>query len=181
MQDPINLALNPNGGGDARGLGNVLDTQDQIAHENESGIVCRICLEEEEESDNPFITPCKCTGSMKYIHLKCLREWTDSKKQFQTDTGIMSYYWENLNCELCKAQLDLVLQSATDSEKAMFLLDFDRPKDQPYMIIESDIDCASKAVHILNLSAKNSFIIGRRVSSDISVSDISVSRRHSTI
>ena len=74
-----------------------------------------------------------------------------------------------------------MLQSATDSEKAMFLLDFDRPKDQPYMIIESDIDCASKAVHILNLSAKNSFIIGRRVSSDISVSDISVSRRHSTI
>ena len=48
----------------------------------ESGKCCRICLEDEEESGNPFITPCKCTGSMKFIHLKCLREWTDSKKQY---------------------------------------------------------------------------------------------------
>ena len=49
------------------------------------------------------------------------------------------------------------------------------------MIIESDIECASKAVHIMNFSAKSSFVIGRRVSSDISVSDISVSRKHATI
>lgn len=71
----------------------------------ESGRVCRICLEDEEDvqSGNPFITPCKCMGSMKYIHLKCLREWTDSKKQFLEQDGIVSYYWENLNCELCKA------------------------------------------------------------------------------
>jgi len=49
----------------------------------ESGRCCRICLDEEEDLQNynPFITPCKCTGSMKHIHLNCLREWTDSKKQ----------------------------------------------------------------------------------------------------
>ena len=77
----------------------------------ESGRVCRICLEDEEDvqSGNPFITPCKCMGSMKYIHLKCLREWTDSKKQFLEQDGIVSYYWENLNCELCKAALNLLV------------------------------------------------------------------------
>ena len=38
---------------------------------------CRICLgdEEEEEADNPLIAPCKCTGTMGYLHKDCLREW----------------------------------------------------------------------------------------------------------
>ena len=75
----------------------------------ESGRVCRICLDEEEDESNPFICPCKCTGSMKFIHLKCLREWTDSKKQYQAEMGVSSYYWENLNCELCKAALNLLV------------------------------------------------------------------------
>lgn len=41
----------------------------------ESGKACRICLDDTEEEGNPFITPCKCAGSMKFIHLQCLREW----------------------------------------------------------------------------------------------------------
>lgn len=34
-------------------------------------IICRICLSEldlEEEEVNPIISPCKCNGTMKYIH-----------------------------------------------------------------------------------------------------------------
>ena len=34
---------------------------------------CRICFNE-ETTDNKFVSPCKCTGSMKYIHNKCLLE-----------------------------------------------------------------------------------------------------------
>lgn len=34
---------------------------------------CRICFNE-ETTDNKFVSPCKCTGSMKYIHKKCLLE-----------------------------------------------------------------------------------------------------------
>ena len=52
-------------------------------HTSNNSFVCRICLEEEnpdEISENPFIVPCKCMGSMKYIHVKCMREWIDSKK-----------------------------------------------------------------------------------------------------
>ena len=41
----------------------------------ESGKACRICLDESETEENPFITPCKCAGSMKFIHLLCLQEW----------------------------------------------------------------------------------------------------------
>ena len=48
------------------------------------------------------------------------------------------------------------------------------------MVLESDIDCAAKAIHILFLHAKKKFEVGRRVNCDISVSDISVSRVHAT-
>ena len=43
--------------------------------------LCRICLETSQTATNPFIAPCKCTGSLRLIHLDCLKEWLASKKQ----------------------------------------------------------------------------------------------------
>jgi len=74
---------------------------------DDSGRSCRICLDEADSPENPFITPCKCDGSMKYIHLTCLREWLDSKRVSQKLEGVYSYYWEELSCELCKDPLAL--------------------------------------------------------------------------
>lgn len=34
---------------------------------------CRSCQEEDPESD--LIAPCRCSGSIKYVHRKCLDEW----------------------------------------------------------------------------------------------------------
>jgi len=36
---------------------------------------CRICYEETSSKDNPLIRPCKCSGSMKFIHKLCLQKW----------------------------------------------------------------------------------------------------------
>ena len=49
------------------------------------------------------------------------------------------------------------------------------------MVLESDIECLSKAIHVIVLSKKSSFNIGRRINNDITVSDISVSRKQATI
>lgn len=79
---PIDFSLGqgqPRGNQSLNGLRGHIEEQ-----QSESAVkACRICLEEEEDLKlgNPFITPCKCTGSMGYIHLKCLRDWTDAKKQ----------------------------------------------------------------------------------------------------
>mmetsp|Transcript_38593 Transcript_38593/g.99952 ORF Transcript_38593/g.99952 Transcript_38593/m.99952 type:complete len:467 (+) Transcript_38593:90-1490(+) len=35
--------------------------------------VCRYCFDGED--DGPLISPCKCSGGQKYVHLKCLRQW----------------------------------------------------------------------------------------------------------
>lgn len=45
--------------------------------------VCRICLGEDDDSDNPLIEPCKCAGSMSSIHIECLRTWLNSKRSFK--------------------------------------------------------------------------------------------------
>jgi hypothetical protein len=36
---------------------------------------CRFCLETDTTLTNPLISPCSCTGSVKYIHQKCLYKW----------------------------------------------------------------------------------------------------------
>ena len=47
------------------------------------------------------------------------------------------------------------------------------------MILESDIECLSKAIHVVVLGegGKWEYNVGRRINNDITVSDISVSRK----
>ena len=35
---------------------------------------CRICFDVETEK-NKFISPCRCSGTSKYVHIKCLNKW----------------------------------------------------------------------------------------------------------
>lgn len=97
--------FNRGAAGNEKKLGGLKDNTKIVGLE--SGKACRICLDDMEEEDNPFITPCKCAGSMRFIHLKCLREWLDSKRIAQKLQGVYSYYWEELSCELCKEPLSL--------------------------------------------------------------------------
>lgn len=53
----------------------------------DSGDTCRICRGE-ATPDQPLFYPCKCSGSIKYVHQNCLMEWlSHSQKKY---------------CELCK-------------------------------------------------------------------------------
>lgn len=37
-------------------------------------LMCRICLSSEVSDSDPLINPCNCIGSMKYIHINCLKQ-----------------------------------------------------------------------------------------------------------
>ncbi|XP_037552487.1 E3 ubiquitin-protein ligase MARCH8 [Nematolebias whitei] len=52
-----------------------------------TGDCCRICHCEGDE-ESPLITPCHCTGSLRFVHQACLQQWIKS-----SDTRC---------CELCK-------------------------------------------------------------------------------
>lgn len=62
---------------------------------------CRICLEIEETDDNRLVTPCSCTGSVQYIHVKCFKVWIEKKC---VDAKIKSeiYSKKGIDCQICK-------------------------------------------------------------------------------
>jgi hypothetical protein len=67
------------------------------------GDKCRICLGGSE----PLISPCKCIGTMKYVHNDCLVQWKRSKLQ----QNVQDDFIQKLNnsptfsCEVCKCSL----------------------------------------------------------------------------
>lgn len=54
---------------------------------------CRICLEEDTKEN--MISPCKCKGTMKYVHEECLNKWRIRSER--------SYYM----CNECKSFYNL--------------------------------------------------------------------------
>jgi len=63
---------------------------------------CRICLGEQGDGEDPFFSPCHCSGTMKYIHVLCLQKWLKSKLHVKQTGFSTSVYWKTLECELCK-------------------------------------------------------------------------------
>lgn len=53
--------------------------KDNINIVNEDSIpICRICYDEENEEKGELIKPCLCTGTMRNIHLSCLKTWIEN-------------------------------------------------------------------------------------------------------
>ena len=88
---------------------NHLNTNESKKSEKQK--ICRICYMGEMESNtNPLIKPCRCSGSMKYIHFKCLLHWLKTKievdkSEFIENKFCSIYSTENVQCELCKEYL----------------------------------------------------------------------------
>ena len=57
---------------------------------------CRICLEQSRLTE--LVSPCRCKGSLKYIHKTCFVNWIDKSK--------------SLICELCRSYYrNIIVQS----------------------------------------------------------------------
>lgn len=60
-------------------------TSSNISYSNND--ICRIC-HCEADAQNPLLSPCYCSGSLKYVHQSCLQQWLTAS--------------ETRSCELCK-------------------------------------------------------------------------------
>ena len=65
---------------------------------------CRICFRTDSDITDPLITPCKCSGSMKYIHLKCLKECILVKTSKKSTDNYLFYSWKSYECEVCLSE-----------------------------------------------------------------------------
>ncbi|XP_068542918.1 E3 ubiquitin-protein ligase MARCHF7 isoform X5 [Anas acuta] len=72
--------------------------------EDEEGDLCRICQMSSASSDNLLIEPCKCTGSLQYVHQECMKKWLQSKINSGSSLEAVT------TCELCKEKLHLNLE-----------------------------------------------------------------------
>lgn len=171
---------------------------------NKKSQICRICyLGEYDKINNPLIKPCKCSGSMKYIHYECLLHWIKTKVKannpIQDDNNILSTYSLcDVECELCKNKLPNYIRH---KNKIYSLLNLDKKfdgnmaeknkikekikkkiKEWNYNYIIFDLISPNKSDNKYRFLAKfdknNILKIGRGIEVQLVLNDISVSRNH---
>lgn len=165
--------------------------------------ICRICyLEEYDKYNNPLIKPCKCSGSMKYIHYECLLHWIKTKISVESSSyssnELLSVYTLNpLECELCKTKLPNYLRH---KKEIYSLLNLDkkfneeinlnkkgekiskkrRENKDSYIIFDSISPqrIESRFRFFVKFNENNILKIGRGLDMQLVLNDISVSRNH---
>lgn len=141
--------------------------------------LCRICYGEEETQDNPLVQPCICSGSMKYIHLNCLKTWINTSVNIKLESTEYCnvYTYKPAECELCKTTFpDFIRHKGKLYEILDFYNDFNS-----FLIFEciTQDKSQSKYIYVVNLDIPNNRInIGRGHNSNVLLNDISVSRLH---
>ena len=140
--------------------------------------LCKVCYGEEENEENPLVQPCKCSGSLKYIHLNCLKHWLNTKSciKIEGNERFSIFLVKQIECEICKEKFP----------------DFVKHKDKLYEILEPNIEYESycyfeiltldkdgkRNIYIINLEKNMTLKMGRGHESHLNLNDISVSRVH---
>ena len=165
--------------------------------------ICRICyLEEYDKHNNPLIKPCKCSGSMKYIHYECLLHWIKTKisvesSSYSSNELLSVYTLSPLECELCKTKLPNYLRH---KKEIYSLLNLDkkfneeinlnkkgekiskkrRENKDSYIIFDSISPqrIESRFRFFVKFNENNILKIGRGLDMQLVLNDISVSRNH---
>ena len=146
--------------------------------------MCRICFIDEEDPADPLISPCKCSGSMKYVHLNCLRHWLSRNENKKIMPHVTTYIWRAFHCELCKHKLE---DHFVHNKQSHQIFEISKPPKN-YIIIESfqvnqaesDVE-KQKQLHIINFNNTEKIRFGRAHDTDVRIHDISVSRLHAYI
>lgn len=156
---------------------NYLDCQKEEKYQDKP--TCRICLGNEHDDNNPLINPCKCSGTMKYLHLSCLRQLIDSKIKKTVGNIVTVITFKTLQCEICKS---LIPENIKIKNKVYTIIDLNRPETS-YLVLEGLIKETpdTKSIFVISLKNTKPVKIGRASNADLRLSDISVSRNHATI
>ncbi|KAL5367226.1 SSM4 like ring finger and forkhead associated(FHA) domain-containing protein [Cryptosporidium parvum] len=139
---------------------------------------CRICLTEGEQEDDPLLCPCQCRGSIKFVHLECLRHWINGRLNLANENGSGdTFFFRQLQCELCKSPLP---SSASIKGSRVNIVKVPQAKP-PFIVLENIYGNVHRGVHVVSMAEKKDLKLGRGHESDVRISDVSISRYHATI
>jgi hypothetical protein len=143
------------------------------------GCACRTCYTEDNTDEDPLISVCKCDGSLKYLHLRCLQNWMNVRGTVRQSHMSSTYTWDRLFCELCKTPYPLKLNL---KDRTLNLISLPKPKPN-YIILEEltrSTPGAELTYHYIS-PGRSPVSIGRGHESDVRIDEISVSRSHATL
>lgn len=103
------------------------------------------------------------------------------KKQIKETDELVTMFWRNFECEICKHAYPYLFKV---NQKIYKLVDIRKPESGRFMVLESlPLEKnSSRTIHVLRFSAtRKTFKMGRTHESKVRVSDISVSRTHAII
>ncbi|KAL8272612.1 hypothetical protein Esti_003501 [Eimeria stiedai] len=137
---------------------------------------CRICLLEGNQEDDPLISPCDCKGSIRFVHLECLRHWINGRLNFHEQQH-KPIFVRQLLCELCKIPYPTAISYNNERMQVVTV-----PKTEPpFLVLENMVGSHQKGVHVISMSSKKDLKLGRGHESDVRIPDVSISRYHATI
>ena len=171
---------------------NINNNENEIVTERKKTIsnskkkkTCRICYCDDIEVNSPLITPCKCTGGLKYIHLKCLQNWIHAQSlnlSEESNNFCLIYNVKQISCEICKEKYpDFIYLNENNNNDILDIFDFAENKFESYIILESYFKNNFKNIFVLSCDSHNVISIGRSHETNLRINDITVSRFHSEI
>lgn len=86
-----------------------------------------------ESETDPLLDACDCKGSMKYIHLGCLRKWNKDKISTRVTSTSTVSLWKQLKCEICHYHYPDTIQHKSEEYELV-----DRPEtpSEPHLLLE---------------------------------------------
>ena len=143
--------------------------------------MCRYCYSRSVSRENYFIGWCGCSGSCRYLHAQCLKNWVLTKPttKYLVEKKVYCFSKTSLMCELCNDSypIDKVLPLLIGNEKKDYVV---------LSAIDNGIVNHSHQNQSVNqemffvvlLDKRQEFTIGRSSENDIKINDCSVSRKH---
>jgi len=149
--------------------------------------VCYMCFDDENSSDNPLITPCKCRGDTRYVHVNCLRKWHTA----EADNQICFLSSVDATCSVCKS----TFKSDFRLKDGRLVKLFKSSLEPPYvsLLVATKHEMAQRLYNtrfqlsfstILKADGKNAtrpLQLGRSSGSDMVLDYRTVSARHATV
>ena len=145
---------------------------------------CRLCYQSESTISDPLISPCNCNGSMKYIHLSCLKNSIKLKYHKKSDIYYDMFIFQNYTCEICLSMYPKYIIYKT---QVYFLIDIDLDKFENYVLCDLTqyVDNNQRISHfgylMFRIDDDLELSLGRKKNNHIKLKDISVSRNHCVI
>jgi hypothetical protein len=173
-----------------RTISSSLDCIDAITDPSVSHLQCRICLGEGPYEDDPLIRPCECTGSIRYVHSKCIGKWLRGRLGLDSFNGSV-FFFRPLACELCHH----VYPSYYDNRGGPTPLASLPEIKMPFVVFENlggspsvpawHTDASNTSpmgLHVVQFEQNRNVVkIGRGHECHMRISDVSISRLHASI